>query len=332
MLRLRGLDAVPPVSLPRASPVPLATLTPKQVRTELARRTLAAQGLAECVTFSFMAQAEAALFGDTPEALRLTNPIAADLDQLRPTPIATLALAAQRNAARGYPDVALFEIGPEFASTPRSSQRWIAAGLRAGATPRNWLAPSRPVDAMDAKADLWAAMSAIGVPLDALMLTAGCARLLSSRPLRHRAAGTEDRCWAASANCTRACSRRSIWPALSSRSSSTWMPSANRSAGARLRRTCRRSSRSAATSPSWWIRAVTADAVLRAARGADRTLIAGVSLFDVYQGDRLPPGKKSLAIEVMFQPRERTLTDAEIEAASQKVVAAVTKATGATLR
>ena len=115
VLRLRGLDAVPPVSLPRTSPVPLATLTPKQARTALARRTLAAQGLAECVTFSFMAQAEAALFGATPEALRLTNPIAADLDQLRPTPIATLALAAKRNAARGYPDVALFEIGPEFA-------------------------------------------------------------------------------------------------------------------------------------------------------------------------------------------------------------------------
>jgi phenylalanyl-tRNA synthetase beta chain len=78
--------------------------------------------------------------------------------------------------------------------------------------------------------------------------------------------------------------------------------------------------------------AVAADAVTRAARGAERALITGVVLFDVYQGDRLPEGKKSLAIEVTFQPRERTLTDAEIEAACQKVVAAVTKATGATLR
>jgi phenylalanyl-tRNA synthetase beta chain len=77
---------------------------------------------------------------------------------------------------------------------------------------------------------------------------------------------------------------------------------------------------------------VTADAVVRAARGADRNLITGVALFDVYQGERLPDGKKSLAVEVVFQPRERTLTDPEIEAASQKVVAAVTKATGATLR
>jgi phenylalanyl-tRNA synthetase beta chain len=77
---------------------------------------------------------------------------------------------------------------------------------------------------------------------------------------------------------------------------------------------------------------VAADAVLRAARGAERTLIAGVSLFDAYAGDKLPAGKKSLAIEVLFQPHERTLTDAEIEAACQKVISAVVKATGAMLR
>src|SRR6202008_938862 len=142
VLRLRGLDAVPPVSLPRVAPVPLATLTPRQDRVALARRTLAAQGLAECVTFSFMSAGEAALFGDTPEGLRLTNPIAADLDQLRPTPIPSLALAAQRNAARGWPDVALFEIGPEFAVDATGSQRWIAAGLRVGAAPRHWASPS----------------------------------------------------------------------------------------------------------------------------------------------------------------------------------------------
>src|SRR5262249_1897234 len=136
VLRLRGLDAVPPGSLPRAAPVPLATLTSKQVRSELVRRTLAAQGLAECVTFSFMARSDAELFGDTPEALRLTNPIATDLDQLRPTPIATLALAAKRNAARGFLDAALFEIGPEFSLEATENQRWVAAGLRSGPTPR----------------------------------------------------------------------------------------------------------------------------------------------------------------------------------------------------
>ncbi len=77
---------------------------------------------------------------------------------------------------------------------------------------------------------------------------------------------------------------------------------------------------------------VTAEAVLRAARGADRMLVGGVTLFDAYAGDPLPQGKRSLGVEVVFQPRERTLTEAEIEMAAGKVVAAVTKATGASLR
>ena len=172
VLRLRGLDAVPPVSLPRESPVPPATLTPRQQRTAVARRTLAAAGLMECVTFSFMARTDAELFGATPDALRLSNPIAADLDQLRPTPLATLALAARRNAARGYPDVALFEIGPAFATDAPDGQKLVASGLRAGSTPRSWIVPQRPVDAMDAKADLWTLLTAVGVPLEALQVTA----------------------------------------------------------------------------------------------------------------------------------------------------------------
>ncbi|HSU04463.1 MAG TPA: phenylalanine--tRNA ligase subunit beta, partial [Acetobacteraceae bacterium] len=169
VLRLRGLDAIPPVSLPSAAPVPLSTLTPRQSRAALARRTLAAQGLAECVTFSFMAAEQAALFGETPAMLRLTNPIAADLDQLRPTPVATLALAAQRNATRGWPDAALFELGPAFVA---GGQRLVAAGVRAGSTPRSWAEPARPVNAMDVKADLYAALTALGIPMEALTVTA----------------------------------------------------------------------------------------------------------------------------------------------------------------
>ena len=331
VLRLRGLDAVPPVSLPRVSPVPSVTLTPHQGRVALARRTLAAQGLAECVTFSFMSAGDAALFGDTPETLHLTNPIAADLDQLRPTPIATLALAARRNAARGYLDLALFEIGPEFLADEPDGQHWVAAGLRAGSTPRNWLVPARPIDAMDAKADLWAVLSAIGVPLDALVLTqdvpgfyhpgrSATVRQGPKTPLGHFGE-LHPRVLAA-------LDLTGPVAAFELNLDAIGDPKRRRKAPPDL--------------PSFQpIRrdfaflvdnSVTADTVLRAARSADRTLIAGVSLFDVYQGDALPAGKTSLAIEVMFQPRERTLTDAEIEAACQKVVAAVTKSTGATLR
>jgi len=301
------------------------------VRTELARRTLAAQGLAECVTFSFMARADAARFGAAPEALRLTNPIAADLDQLRPTPIATLALAVQRNAARGYPDMALFEIGPEFATDAASSQRWIAAGLRAGATPRNWLVPPRPVDAMDAKADLWAVMAATGVPLEALMLTQDAPGFY--HPGRSATVRQGPK--------TLLGSFGELHPSVLAALDLAGPVAAFQLDLDAIGEPKRRRKAAPDLAPFQPIRrdfaflvddGVTVDAVLRAARGADRTLITGVSLFDVYQGERLPEGKRSLAIEVVFQPRERTLTDAEIEAASQKVVAAVTKATGATLR
>jgi phenylalanyl-tRNA synthetase beta chain len=331
VLRLRGLDAVPPVSLPRMSPVPLATLTPRQNRVALARRTLAAQGLAECVTFSFMSTSEAALFGDTPETLRLTNPIAADLDQLRPTPIATLALAAKRNAARGCPDVALFEVGPEFAEAAPDGQRLMAAGLRAGSTPRNWLAPTRPVDAIDAKADLWSAMAAIGVPLDGLTLTQDAPAFYHpgrSATVRQGPKTVLGRFGELHPRVLAALDVTGPVAVFELDLDAVGDPKRRRRQPPDLPpfQPIRRDFAFLVDS------AVTADALLRAARGADRTLITAASLFDVYQGDRLPPGKRSLAIEVVFQPRERTLTDAEIEAASQKVVAAVTKATGATLR
>ena len=331
VLRLRGLDAVPPMSLPRSAPVPGPAVTPRQARTALARRVLAAQGLAECVSFSFVAQAQAALFADTPEALRLLNPIAADLDQLRPTPVATLALAAARNGTRGYADLGLFEIGPAFGNHMPEGQTLVAAGLRAGSTPRSWIEPARLVDAQDAKADLWAVLAAIGVPMEALSLTPdapgfyhpGRSAMVRQGPktvlarfgeLHPRVVGALDL----------------AGPVVAFE---LFLDAVGEP---------RRRKKSAPELPPFQpLRrdfaflvdgSVPADAVLRAARNAERTLIASVSLFDLYDGEKLPAGKKSLAIEVMFQPRERTLTDPEIEAASARVVAAVAKATGAVLR
>jgi len=331
VLRLKGLDAVPPASLPRMAPVPLATLTPKQQRTALARRTLAAQGLVECVTFSFMAAAEAALFGPTPEQLRLTNPIAADLDQLRPTPIATLALAAQCNAARGYPDMALFEVGPAFRTGAEHGQCLTAAGLRTGSTPRSWTAPARAVDATDAKGDLWAVMAAAGVPMEALMVTPdapGCYHPGRSGTVRQGPKTVLGSFGELHPRVLAALGLTGVAVAFELNLDAVAEPKRRRKAPPDLPafQPLRRDFAFLMDSH------VTADAVLRAARGAERNLIAGVTLFDVYEGDKLPEGKKSLAIDVVFQPRERTLTDAEIEIAAQKVVAAVAKATGAVLR
>jgi phenylalanyl-tRNA synthetase beta chain len=331
VLRLRGLDAVPAVSLPRESPVPQATLTARQQRTAVARRTLAAAGLMECVTFSFMARADAERFGDTPDALRLTNPIAADLDQLRPTPLATLALAAKRNAARGYSDLALFEIGPAFAVDAPDGQKLAAAGLRSGQTPRNWLAPQRSVDVMDAKADLWALLNAVGVPLEALQVTADAPAFLHpGRSGMVRQGPKTVMGWFGEIHPRLLAALDLLSPmvAFELDLNAVAEPKRRRKAASDLPafQPVRRDFAFIVDS------LVAADSVMRAARGADRTLITGVTLFDVYEGDRMAEGKKSLGVEVTFQPRERTLTDAEIEAACQKVVAAVAKATGAALR
>jgi phenylalanyl-tRNA synthetase beta chain len=319
------------VSLPRESPVPGATLTRRQQRTAVARRTLAASGLMECVTFSFMASAEAEKFGPTPFALRLSNPIAADLDQLRPTPLATLALAAKRNAARGFTDVALFEIGPAFAVDAPDGQKLVASGLRAGATPRNWLMPQRPVDTMDAKGDLWALLAAVGVPLEALQVTTDAPSFLHpgrSGVVRQGPKTVMGYFGEIHPRLLAALDLPGPMVAFELNLDAVADPKRRKKGSADLPafQPVRRDFAFIVDS------SIAADSVVRAAKGAERALIIGVSLFDLYQGDRMPQGKKSLGVEVTFQPRERTLTDAEIEAASQKVVAAVAKATGAALR
>ena len=329
VLRLRGLDTVPAVSLPVGGAVPVATLSARQQRRALARRVLAAAGLAECVTFSFMPGAVAGLFGGAPESLRLSNPIASDLDQMRPTPVATLAMAVQRNAARGFGDVGLFEIGPAFGEA--EGQVLVAAGVRAGVSARHWAGGAVAVDAMLAKADVWTVLAALGVPMEALSVTAdapgfyhpgrsGVVRQgpktvlahfgeLHPRVLGELGLGGPAVAFEVFLDAIQEPKRR--------KKSAPELPAFQ---------PVRRDFAFVVES------GVSAEAVLKAARGAERALIAGVSLFDVYEGEKMEAGRKSLGIEVVFQPRERTLTDQEIEAAGQKVVVAVAKATGATLR
>ncbi len=331
VLRLRGLDAVPAVSLPRESPVPAPTLTARQQRTALARRTLAAAGLMECVTFSFMERSEAARFGDVPAELRLSNPIASDLDQLRPTPLATLALAAKRNAARGYPDSALFEIGPAFVVDAPEGQKLVASGLRCGATPRSWLAPQRVVDEMDAKGDLWALFGAAGVSLESLQVTAEAPAFLHpgrSGLVRQGPKTVMGYFGEIHPRLLAALDLPGPMVAFELNLDAVADPKRKKKAAPELPafQPVRRDFAFLVDTT------VPAESVVRAAKGAERGLITAVSLFDLYQGDKLPEGKTSLAIEVTFQPRDRTLTDPEIEAACSKVVAAVAKATGATLR
>lgn len=331
VLRIRGLDAIAPVSLPTASSVPAPALTPRQARQGLARRVLAARGMMDCVTYGFLDQATAALFGDTPESLRLVNPIAADLDQMRPTPIASLLQAAARNAARGYPAVALCEIGGAYRHPGLDGQLTLACGVRTGETPRHWAAPARALDAFDAKGDALAILAALGVPMAALCTTAdapgfyhpGRSGVLRQGPKTVLATFGE------------------VHPRVAAALDLTGPVVAFEVFLDAIPDPKRRRKSAPDLAPFQPVRrdfaflvdaATPADAILRAARGADRALIADVALFDRYAGDKLPEGKISLAIDVTLQPREATLTDAEIEAVTQKIIAAVVKATGATLR
>jgi phenylalanyl-tRNA synthetase beta chain len=332
VLRLGGLDAVPPVSLPVTSPVPRPALAPKQARAALARRVLAARGMQDCVTYGFLARDQAALFGETPDSLRLENPIASDLDQMRPTPVASLAMAAARNAARGFADVALAEIGGAYRDPHGgSSQLAVAAGVRAGLTAPNWSSPSRAVDWLDAKGDAVAVLAALGAPMAGVQVTAdapgfyhpGRSGVLRQGPKVVLATFGE--------------LHPKVRAALDIQGPAVAFE-VFLDAIAEPKRKKKGVPDLPAFQPvrrdfAFLVDAtVPAEALLRAARGADKMLVTDVALFDRYAGDKLPDGKVSLAIQVTLQPRERTLTDAEIEAAGQKVVAAVTKATGAVLR
>ena len=365
VLRLRGLDTIPPVSLPPLAAIPGPTLTPRQIRAALATRTMAAAGLLECVTFSFMDHATAALFagsdpvgssdlvggpdpvGGADPALRLTNPIASDLDQMRPTPVATLAKAAARNAARGLPDSLLCETGPAFharafhapASTPPAStppaansghQEQVAAGLLAGHTTRHPTTPSRPYAALDAKAAAQSVLAALAVPPESLSITR------DAPAWYHPGQSGTIRQGPKLILATFGALHPTVAAALDLQTAAAFEVFLDRIPEPKRRK------RPAPDLPPFQpVRrdfaflvdtSVPAETLLRAARGADRPLVTEARLFDVFQGPTLPDGKKSLAIEVVLQPRDHTLTDAEIEAAAAKIIAAVQKATNATLR
>ena len=334
VLRVNGYDAIPTVPLPQLSAVPQAAVSAEQRRSELARTALAWCGLDEAVTFSFMSSAQAELFGGVSDELRLANPISSELDVMRPATLANLVEAAARNADKGFPDMALFEVGPQYRTSEPDGQDNMASGLRAGRRyPRHWAMPQRPLDAFDAKSDASAALTALGAPVENLQTTTDAPgwyhpgrsgvlrlgpkvmayfgelhpRVLESYGLRGPAAAFEVFLDAVPLPKTKG---GKLKPALNL---SPFQP---------VERDF------AFIVPE----DVPAEKLLRSAKTAEKTLISDVRLFDVYSGEKVGEGKKSLAIAVTLQPKEKTLTDAEIEAVAKKIVAKVEKDTGGQLR
>ncbi len=332
VLRVEGFDKVPAVPLDRASALPEPAVTPAQRRGQQAKRLLADRGLLEAVTYSFTASAAAGHFGGVKPELRLANPISADLDVMRPSILPNLLMAAARNQARGIPDIGLFEVGPHYSDVTEKGQALVAAGIRIGQDgPRHWRDGHRPVDAFVAKADAQSLLTALGAPVENFQTTADAPGWYHPGQSGQFRLGPTllARFGALHPRVAQAFDIEGPAVAFEVMLEAVPQPRAGKGRAAFRPSTLQPVERDFAFLVD---AAVPAEKLLRAAKGADKALIASVGLFDLYEGERLGAGKKSVAISVVLQPTERTLTDAEIEAVSQKIVAAVAKATGAVLR
>lgn len=338
VVRIYGLDKVPPAAMPRVHGVTRPVLTETQRRARRARRVLAGRGLVEAVTWSFIPRPQAILFGGGQEALELANPISTEMSSMRPGVLPGLLTAAQRNRNRGFPEVALFELGQAYRGDEPSDQILIAGGVRLGPTQlagrgRHWSGSARTADVFDVKADVLATLAALGLDTTKVQTTrdapawyhpgrSGVLRLGPKVVLAHfgelhpRALKELD----------------VAAPAAAFELFVDALPAEKRKARARA---------PLAAADLLPVRrdfaflvdaSVPAQDVVRAASQADRALIAGVTVFDVFAGGGVGDGRKSIAIEVTLQPRDKTLTDAEIEAVSKKITGEVQRATKGELR
>lgn len=334
VLRVNGFDKIPATPLPREVGTPAPALSADQRRRFNARRAAAERGLLESVTWSFVDPKVAALFDGDKDELRLLNPISADLAVMRPSILGTLVPAAGRNAAKGFKDVGLFEVGPAFRDGSEKGQDLVVAGVRAGAAvPRNWSKGERPVDAFDAKGDAMAILEAAGAPVANLQVTRdapgwyhpGRSGVLRLGPTVLGRFGELHPALLEALDVT--------GPVVAFELFLDAVPAPKKKGGT--------AKPLLALSPFQPVdrdfaflvaNSTDSDKLLKAAKGADKALISDVSIFDIYEGKGVEPGFKSVALSVTLQPVDKTLTDKEIEDVAAKVVAAVAKATGASLR
>jgi phenylalanyl-tRNA synthetase beta chain len=332
--RIAGFDALPAEPLPPAPRPASGVLTPRQARVRAARRALAAAGYEEAVTWSFVSRKAAELFGGGDETLVLENPISAELDCMRPSLLPSLVEAAARNARRGFADCALFEIAPVYAGVEPADERTAIAAIVAPHGPRRWDHGSDD-DVFRVRADLLALMDEVGAPVANLQVVQSdtrpwwrpgrAARLqLGPKTVLAEFGEIHPRVLAA---------LDVAGPILAFEAWVEAIPEPKRK-GAKTRPALTLSPFMPLTRDFAFVldRETAAGDLARAVQAADRVLIAGVNVFDVYEGPGVAAGQKSVAIEVTVQPRDKTLSDSEIEALSSKIVAAAGKAVGATLR
>jgi phenylalanyl-tRNA synthetase beta chain len=340
IIRIAGLDRVKAQPLPRLDTgVVKPVLTILQRRTSLAKRELAARGMVEAVTWSFIGHEEAKLFGGGGKALQLANPIASDLSDMRPSLVPGLLKAAGRNADRGFPDTALFEVGQCFATDEPEGQSMRAAGLRRGTARhagagRHWDGAARAADVFDAKADAEALLAALGLPMAGLMVTAGGPAWLHPGRSATLSFGPKNMVGHFGEM------HPAVMAAMDLKGTAVvfeivldelplpkYRPT-------KMKAKLQLSGLQPVSRDFAFVldRDVPVADLVRAVGNVDRALIASTEVFDLYEGAGVGEGKKSVALGVTLQPREKTLTDAEIEAVSARIVEAAGKRAGAVLR
>jgi phenylalanyl-tRNA synthetase beta chain len=340
VVRIAGLDRIKSVPLPRlANTVSGPVLTLIQKRTRLAKRALAARGLVEAVTWSFIGHDEAVLFGGGGKSLQLSNPIAADLSDMRPSLLPQLIKAAQRNADRGLPDVALFEVGQVFANDEPEGQTIRAATVRRGTTRadgtgRHWDGGNRSVSVFDAKADAMALLSTLGVSVGGLQLVPGGPAYLHpgrSITLQFGPRAIVGHIGELHPKALAALDVKG--PLVVMEIVLDILPAPKVRATKMKPKLVLSDFQPLARDFAFVVdKTVAAGDVIKAVQATDRALITDATVFDVYEGAGIASDKKSIAVTVTLQPMEKTLTEAEIEAVSAKIIAEVTKKTGAILR
>jgi len=338
IVRIVGVDKVPMTPFERGEEPRKPVLTPIQLRTRRAKRALAARGMVEAVTWSFIAKPAAELFGGGSQALALANPIASDLSDMRPSLLPGLIAAVQANGDRGFADVALFEVGQVFRGD-RPEDQWVAAsGIRHGVAStqgigRHW-SGSAAADVFDAKADALAVLAAASAPMQALQIVPGGPQWLHPGRSGTIQMGPQNVLGSFGELHPRALEAlRADGPLVAFEVILDRIPPAKQRP-TRAKPVLELSPFQPVSRDFAFIveRTVKAGDIVRAAQAVDKKLITDVTVFDVYEGKGIDDAKKSIAIAVTMQPREKTMTDEEIEAVGAKIVAEVTKKTGGTLR
>jgi phenylalanyl-tRNA synthetase beta chain len=339
VMRINGVDNIAPQPLAALGTVNTRILTTLQIRTRLAKRTLAARGMMEALTWSFISEGQAKAFGGGKAELKLANPIAADMSDMRPSLLPGLIAAAQRNADRGFNDVALFEVSGIYENDTPEGQRRVAGGVRRGTAGtatqgRSWSGNAPSVSVHDAKADALAVLEACGLSADKVQIEVGAPshfhpgrsgvikqgpkiflgyfgefhpKVLEVLKADGPLCGFEvfiDALPEPKARTVRTKPRLDLSPFQALKRDFAFVVTKETLAGV----------------------------ILKAAQGADKKLVTAATVFDIFEGPSIGEGKKSIAIELTIQPQDKTLAEDELDALSKRIVESVTKATGGALR